>query len=104
MDLYRISSSDLEFSQLKIDNQRNYLSSNNFMTANGEMKSYLDISMSANISSRYYAQLVNKVNTLQEVMTNENLEPVFLTLTLDGVYHDLNIGKYSRFKDKHLKK
>lgn len=104
MNLYNISSSDLKSSQLKIDNQRNYLASNNFMTSNGEMKSYLDISMSANISSRYYAQLVNKVNTLQQVMSSEDLEPVFLTLTLDGVYHDLIKGKYSRFKDFHLKK
>ena len=104
MDLYRISSSDLKSSQLKIDNQRNYLSSNSFMTINGELKSYLDISMSANISSRYYAQLVNKVNTLEQIAINENIEPVFLTLTLDGVYHDLMIGKYSRFTLYHQKK
>ncbi|WP_294966743.1 hypothetical protein [Sulfurimonas sp.] len=104
MDLYRISSSDLKSSQLKIDTQRNYLSSNSFMTVNGELKSYLDISMSANISSRYYAQLVNKVNTLQQVMLSEDLEPIFLTLTLDGVYHDLIMGKYSRFSLYHQKK
>jgi len=60
--------------------------------------------MSANLSSRYYAQLVNKVNTLQQVMSNENLTPVFLTMTLHGWMHDLYYGDYSRFTDDFLSK
>lgn len=102
--LYNISSFDLKNAQTKIDNQKDYLSSNTFTTSNGSVKTLLDVSMSANISSRYYAQLVNKVNTLQQVMTNEDLVPVFLTITLDGVFHDLLFGDYSRFTDDDLKK
>lgn len=102
--LYNISSYDLKNAQTKIDNQKDYLSSNTFTTSNGSVKTLLDVSMSANISSRYYAQLVNKVNTLQQVMTNEDLVPVFLTITLDGVFHDLLFGDYSRFTDDDLKK
>lgn len=102
--LYNISSYDLKNCQTKIDNQKDYLSSSTFVTSNGSVKCLLDVSMSANISSRYYAQLVNKVNTLQQVMTNEDLVPVFLTITLDGVFHDLLFGDYSRFTDDDLKK
>ncbi len=97
MDLYGISSFDMDFVSTKINYQKDYLYSQNFITSSGSVKSLMDVSMSANLSARYYAQLVNKVNTLQQVMTNQDLTPVFLTLTLDGVYHDLLYGDYSRF-------
>ena len=104
MNKYGISVLDMKNCQTKIDNQVDYLEKNSFETANGEIKSFKDISMSANISSRYYAQLVNKVNTLQQVMSNEQLIPVFMTITLTGVLHDLIYGDYHRFKDDtHLK-
>jgi hypothetical protein len=103
MDKYGISILDVRNCQMKRDNQISYLEANSFQTANGELKSFKDISMSANISSRYYAQLVNKVNTLQQVMTSENLIPIFITITLTGVLHDLIYGDYKRFDDdKHL--
>ena len=101
--IYGISVLDVRYCQSKIDNQKDYLEKHTFTTANGELKSYKDVSMSANISSRYYSQLVNKVNTLQQIMTSENLTPVFITVTLAGVLHDLIRGDYSRFDDyKHL--
>jgi hypothetical protein len=92
------------FQQKKIEKQIDYMESNSYITSSGQIKSLREISMSANISPRYYAQLVNKVNTLQQTMTNEGLEPCFLTITLDGVYHDLLKGDYSRFTLKHQKK
>lgn len=101
---YDISPYDLQNARLKNLKQRDYLASNTFITSNGSVKSLIDVSMSANISTRYYAQLVNKVNTLQQVMTNEDLTPIFLTITLDGIYHDLLFGDYSRFELKHQKK
>ena len=102
--IYNISKNDLKNSQSKIDNQKNYLSSQGFLTSNGEYKTYLDVSMSANISNRYYAQLLNKINTLQQTMTNENLVPVFLTITLDGAYHHLLKGDFSKLKDSHIER
>jgi len=99
MDLYGISYYDVENAQAKINNQREYLNNQYFITRSGTTKSLMEVSMSANLSERYYAQLVNKVNTLQQTMTNSNLMPVFLTITLDGWYHDLYYGDYSRFTD-----
>ncbi|WP_041956857.1 rolling circle replication-associated protein [Sulfurospirillum arsenophilum] len=99
---YGLNSFDVENAQTKINRQKEYLSTSNFVTSNGTCKSLLDVSMSANISSRYYAQLVNKVNTLQQAMTNLDLTPIFMTLTLDGWLHDLFYGDYSRFNDDLL--
>ena len=102
--LYGISKSDLKFQSIKLDKQKEFLSNGVFLTKNGEFKSLLDVSMSANISSRYYAQLSNKVNTLTQFMTSKGFDPVFMTITLDGVYHDLLNGNYSRFTLFHQKK
>lgn len=92
----------MDFVSTKINYQRDYLESQNFITSNGSVKSLMDVSMSANLSARYYAQLVNKVNTLQQVMTNESLTPVFLTITHHGWLHDLHRGDYARFNDECL--
>lgn len=102
--IYNVSPYGLQSARLKIASQIDLQSSTTFTTSNGTVKTLLDVSMSANISSRYYAQLVNKVNTLQQIMTNEGLTPVFLTITLDGVYHDLLFGDYSRFTLFHQKR
>jgi len=98
MNLYGLDSYDMDFVNTKIKCQREYLTSQNFITQSGSIKSLMDVSMSANLSARYYAQLVNKVNTLQQVMSNQNLTPIFLTITLDGWMHDLLHGDYSRFE------
>ena len=102
--LYNVSNQDLKYQSIKRQNQIDLLSSNTFLTSSGQVKTFLDVSMSANISSRYYAQLANKVNTLQQIMTNQGLVPIFMTITLDGVFHDLLYGDYSRFTLKHQKK
>ena len=98
------TSEDLLNSSSKINNQLKYLSSQGFLTANGEFKNFLQVSMSANISERYYAQLINKVNTFQQIMTSKGLDPAFLTITLDGAYHRLLNGDYSKMTEKHIKK
>lgn len=103
MSHYGITPNDLKFQQNKIDKQIDYLSSNSYLTANGQYKTFLDISMSANISSRYYAQLVNKVNTLQQIMQNEDLIPIFITQTLDGWLHALLNADYRPLYMKLLK-
>ncbi len=102
MSLYGINSFDMDFVNTKINNQKEYLNALNFTTSNGSVKSLMEVSMSANLSARYYAQLVNKVNTLQQAMANENLTPVFMTITLDGWLHDLYANDYTRFSDECL--
>ncbi|ARU49414.1 rolling circle replication-associated protein [Sulfurospirillum diekertiae] len=101
---YGLNSFDVENSQRKIDLQKEYMLKSTFVTSNGTCKTLLDVNMNANISTRYYAQLVNKVNTLQQTMSNLDLMPIFMTLTLDGWLHDLYYGDYSRFKEEYLKK
>jgi len=101
---YGLNSFDVENQQLKNDRQKEYMLNSTFTTSNGTVKTLLDVSMSANISTRYYAQLVNKVNTLQQTMTNLNHMPIFMTITLDGWLHALHYGDYSDFKEEYLKK
>lgn len=101
---YGLGRYDVENAQKHIDKQKDFQRNSIFVTSTGTCKSLLDISMSANISERYYAQLVNKVNTLQQAMTNLNLMPVFLTITLDGWLHDFYNGDYSRYHDDLLSK
>ncbi|WNY98625.1 hypothetical protein SUSP_001043 [Sulfurospirillum sp. 'SP'] len=101
---YGLGRYDVENAQKKIDKQKDFQKNSIFVTSNGTCKSLLDVSTSANISERYYAQLVNKVNTLQQAMTNLNLMPVFLTITLDGWLHDFYNGDYSRYDDDLLSK
>lgn len=102
---YGISALDLRIQSEKNEKQREFMATSTFVTSSGAVKNLLDVSMSANISTRYYAQLVNKVNTLQQVMTNENLTPIFLTITLDGWLQRLLVGDYSKFdEEKHIRK
>lgn len=80
---YGLTADDLKQMRDKIDKQRNYLENNHFHTVTGQVKSLLDVSFSANMSERYYAQLSNKINTMADLAFNEHLKPVFLTITLD---------------------
>lgn len=101
---YGLNSFDVENIQTKIDKQKDYMENSTFVTSSGAVKTLLEVNMNANISERYYAQLVNKVNTLQQAMINLDLTPVFLTITLDAWLHDLYHGDYSRFEASLLSK
>jgi len=97
MNKYGLSEQDLQNAQDKISRQRDYLVKNEFITSNGQIKSLLDLSFSANHSYRYYAQLANKINTMESIALNDGLISVFCTMTLDGFYRDLLKGDYKRF-------
>jgi len=101
---YGLGRFDVENAQKKIDKQRDFMKNSTFVTSNGTCKSLLDVNMTANISERYYAQLVNKVNTLQQTMMNFSLTPIFLTITLDGWLHDFYNGDYSDYSEELLLK
>lgn len=95
---FGISKNDLEYCNFKINRQRDWLSSQVFVGELGEIKSLLDCSHSANISPRYYAELNNRVNTIQDFCFNENLKSSFLTITLNGCFRDALQGDFTRFK------
>lgn len=97
---YGLDNKDLKFCRDKIDAQKSYLSNNFFNTSTGQVKSLLDISFSANMSERYYAQLSNKINTMSDLAKSQNLKPVFLTITLDGFFRDFLKNDFSRWDKK----
>lgn len=94
---YGLTADDLQRMRDKIDKQRNYLENNHFHTATGQVKSLLDVSFSANMSERYYAQLSNKINTMADLAFNEGLKPVFLTITLDGFFRGFLKSDYRKW-------
>jgi len=98
MNTYGLTEQDLLNARDKIAMQKKYLVDNELVTSNGQVKTLLDVSFSANHSTRYYAQLANKVNTIEQMAFNDHLEPIFMTITLDGFYRDLLKGDYTRFK------
>ncbi|WP_309498584.1 replication endonuclease [Sulfurovum sp.] len=104
---YGLSFGDLQNVRKKIKKQEDFLTSNTFLTENGEFKSLLDVSYSANLSKRYYPRILNKVNTFVSLGLNQGLVPIFLTVTLDGFFRDLIKGDYSRFtpgvREKYIK-
>ena len=94
---YGLSLEDLEYAQRKIANQKHWLENNHFTTPNGEEKTFLDISYSANVSERYYSRLLNKIDTFTKISMSHELVPIFLTCTLDGFFRDFKKGDFSRF-------
>ena len=101
---YGLTNKDFNFAKQKVENQKNYMESHQWVNDDGEFKSLLDVSFSANLSKRYYPRLLNKVNTFVSLGISNHLLPVFLTVTLDGFFRDLKKGDYSRFTSKLRKK
>ena len=95
--MYGISKLDLIIAQDKLDAQRNYLLSQGFVNALGECRNFLDISMSANFSLKYYAEVANRVNTIASFSIDYEQSPVFLTITLNGCFRNALRGDYSKF-------
>jgi hypothetical protein len=93
---FGLTSSDLEDVKAKLLKQRAYLESETFVTSSGQVKSLLDVSFSANHSERYFARVLNKVNTFVSYNIDKGRVPVFLTITLDGNFRDFLKGDYRR--------
>ncbi|MDD2640960.1 MAG: replication endonuclease [Arcobacteraceae bacterium] len=104
---YGLSSSDFQNVKRKLEKQKNYLESQTFLNSQGEVKSLLDVSYSANLSARYYPRILNKVNTFVSFNLMRDYKPIFLTVTLDGFFRDFLKGDYKRFdlekRQKYLK-
>ncbi|MBQ8609406.1 MAG: hypothetical protein IJ414_04610 [Campylobacter sp.] len=72
---FGISEADLKRANAKLQSQRLWLKSQIYKVddESGEVKTLLDCSYSANFSSRYYAELNNRVNTINDFSFNQGL-------------------------------
>jgi len=103
--MYGLTQQDLELVKVKIKKQKSYLESFEILKPNtGEIKTLLDYSYSANLSTRYYARILNRVHTFVSLGISKSLTPVFLTVTLDGFFRDMLRGDYTRFTPKMIDK
>ncbi len=104
--MYGLSKHDLKTMQKKHEVQRDYLSNHEFNTSSGQVKTLLDVSFSANHSKRYYSELINKINEMNNIISCQSVEyaPIFITVTLDGYFRDFLYGKFDRYNPgKHSK-
>lgn len=99
IETYGQSSQDLQSVIKKVAKQKDYLESQTFITAGGEEKCLLDVSYSSNHSKRYYARILNKVNTFTSISMAKGLVPVFLTITADGFFRRMINGDYREWTD-----
>lgn len=104
--MYGIKNSDLKFIQKKHEFQRNYLTDKFFTTSSGQVKTLLDVSFSANHSKRYYNEIINKINTINEIIASDLVDysSIFITVTLDGFFRDFLKGNFKRYKENKYKK
>lgn len=105
--MYGLTSSDLEFVRKKHDLQKKYLENNTFQTPNGQIKSLLDVSHSANHSERYYSFMQNKLNTIQDFINSQtdfDYVPIFLTITLNGFFRGFLKSDFSKYNEELHKK
>lgn len=102
-NLYGITACDLAICQTKLEQQKAFMLSNEYINELGEHKTWLDCSMSANFSPRYYAEISNRVNVLSSFSIDLDQVPVFLTITLNGCFRQALKGDYSKFKAKDRK-
>lgn len=103
---YGITKKDLQIFNNKHSIQRQYLENKYFIGSTGQVKSLLDVSFSANHSKRYYSEIINKINTINDIINTELTEysSLFITITLDGFYRDFLRGEFSRYNEvKHSK-
>ena len=104
--MYGLKEKDLKVIQKKHEVQRDYLDNNTFTTSTGQIKSLLDVSFHANHSKRYYSEIINKINTINDIISMEEIEyqSIFITVTLDGYFRDFLKGNFSRYNPlKHSK-
>lgn len=98
MSHFGLTYDDLQSVKDKIKRQRDYLEKETFITDTGAVMSLLDVSYSANHSERYFARLLNKVNTFVSFNIDKDRVPIFMTITLDGYFRDFLRGNYNRIE------
>lgn len=102
---YGVSDDDLKEAKNKLALQSKWLESQEYISdVTGELRTFLDFTMSANHSKKYYAEVWNRTNTISDFMLNHNHRIAFLTITLNGCFRKALKGDYSRFKSQDEKK
>ena len=102
---YGVSDDDLKEAKNKLALQSKWLESQEYISdVTGELRTFLDFTMSANHSKKYYAEVWNRTNTISDFMLNHNHRIAFLTITLNGCFRKALKGDYSRFKIQDEKK
>ena len=102
---YGVSDDDLKEAKNKLARQAKWLASQEYISdVTGELRTFLDFTMSANHSKKYYAEVWNRTNTISDFMLNHNHRIAFLTITLNGCFRRALNGDYSRFKSQDEKK
>ena len=97
---YGVSDDDLKEAKNKLARQAKWLASQEYISdVTGELRTFLDFTMSANLSKRYPAEMWNRANTISDFMLNHNHRIAFLTITLNGCFRRALNGDYSTFKD-----
>jgi hypothetical protein len=88
---YGLYENDLETIREKLERQRHFLEFS-YVTNDktGQIFNLKDCIVSSNHNpQRYYAEIQNRINTLEREATNANLTPVFLTMTLPSEFHEM---------------
>jgi hypothetical protein len=95
---YGLSEFDLYVAEKKLELQKSFLDySFLYDRINQTSIPLADIIISANHSpNRYYAEIQNRVNTLQTVAKQRGLKPLFMTLTLPSEYHRFKTTKQGK--------
>jgi hypothetical protein len=89
-NLYQITKEDKKKINQKIKNQKDFLNTFLFEVGNKTL-SLLDSCYSANLNSKkYFAEMNNRVNSIFQYTKEENLKPVFITLTAPSKFHKQN--------------
>lgn len=90
---YGLNDGDLLSAKLKIKKQEDFLKYSyikNKMTQ--QTFSLKDCIVSSNHNPhRYYGEIQNRINTLEQEATKANLTPIFLTLTLPSAFHRMKV-------------
>ncbi len=88
---YGVSKSDLVSVKLKIRKQENFLKYSYVKNkSTGQSIPLQDCIISSNHNTpRYYAEIQNRIDTLQREAESHNLTPVFLTITLPSEFHPM---------------
>ena len=86
---YGLSRYNLEEVEKKLKEQKNFLEfSFLYDRINRNRIPLSDLIISANHSpQRYYSEIQNRVNTLEQIAKQRGLKPLFMTLTLGSEYH-----------------
>ena len=93
--MYGITKEDIQFLDLKLKNQKQWMLDNLSDFDFGENKTALDFTYSANINpEKYFAEMNNRINSIFEYAKELNLYPVFVTLTAPSKFHKIDrLGK-----------